>query len=165
MKSPNHRLYNIQNSEIYFHTGHLENGNQVLMGIQFPDIALLEFDPQGNYLSIAARGIPKQFLSVRNGIYWADDIVLQALIKNWQDEIGFIPGTISVKPFFLPDQWIGIQDLPDHYLEFLNQPENYDEERRLQLQEDIRQWRESGDFVLYWSEDYYLNQEGEVESS
>ena len=161
-ESSNPRLYNIQNDPILFHTGRGENGNQMLIGVQFPEIVLVEFDAQGNYLRVVTREIPKQFLSVGNGIFQADDTVLLALIENWKDEMGLIPGTISVKQFFLPDRWIGIRDLPQYIQDYLDAPGNYDEELSRELQEEIRQWREHGDFVLNWDEDYDLNQEGEI---
>lgn len=159
------RLYNIQNDAVYFHTGRVKNGNQVLMGVLMPELVMVEFDGDGNYLGITTREIPKQFLSVINDIYRIEGYIQSALIENWQDEIGLMPGTISVKKFFLPDRWIGIQDLPDHFQEILDQPEVYDEEFRREIQDEMKQWLDSGNFVFWWGNDYYLNQEGEVESS
>jgi hypothetical protein len=159
------RLYNIQHEPGSFHTGHVKNGNQILISVQLPEIVMVEFDADGNYLRVATREIPKQYLSVVNDRLRVDDYVLSALIENWRDEIGLIPGTISVKQFFLPERWICIRDLPDHYQEVLDNPEDYDDEELQNLREDIRQWLAHGDFVLYLDRDYYLSSEGEVEST
>lgn len=86
-------------------------------------------------------------------------------LTDWQDELGFTPGTISIQQFFLSERWIGIKDLPEHYQEVIDQPDEIDESRRRELEEDIRRWLQAGDFVLYWDEEYYLNAAGELESS
>ena len=77
----------------------------------------------------------------------------------------FTPGTISVKEFFIPGQWIGIKELPDHYQEFLDEPKSSTEDERLDYPEEIAQWRADGSFVLWFNEDYFLNEEGELEPS
>ena len=70
-----------------------------------------------------------------------------------------------MKTFFLRDRWIGIEDIPRHYQQFLESPEEVNEEYRAELLEDIRQWRERGDFVLHWDEDYYFDRNGAISSS
>ena len=77
----------------------------------------------------------------------------------------FTPGTIFVKPFFLQEAGLGISDLPEHYQEFLDHPKNANEDERFYYPEEIKEWREGGNFVLWWNEDYFLNEEGELESS
>ena len=153
-------LYKIQNDSYHFHTGYTQNGNQILMGVQFPEIVMVEFDKAGNYLTILARAIPQELLSITNGIFTADDNKLFVEIQSWQKEINFVPGTISVRKFFLPDRWIGIQDLPDYLRDVSDYPSNYDPQERQALQEQTCEWQDSGDFVLYWVEDYYLDKEG-----
>jgi hypothetical protein len=94
-----------------------------------------------------------------------DESDLTKELVAWQSEIAFVPGAIAVRPFFLPDRWIGTAELPEHYQEVLDHPERFDEQRRRLLEEDIHRWREQGDFVLYWVEDYYLTRDGELTSS
>ena len=81
----------------------------------------------------------------------------------------FTPGTICVKQFFMHDpRWlngIGITDLPEHYQEFLDHPESVAEDDRVCYREEIEEWLTSGEFVLWFNEDYYLNEEGELDSS
>ena len=164
-RNSSQRSYHIQNSTYYFYAGYLENGNLVLMGIQQPKLVMVEFDPEGNYLKTSDREVFQERLT--SGLHHnetREDILLSVLL-DWQRDVAFRAGTISVKPFFLPELDIGIEDLPEHYQEVLDHPEQYDAERLTELQGDIRDWRERGSFVLYWVEDYYLDRDGDVESS
>lgn len=77
----------------------------------------------------------------------------------------FMPGTIHVKSFFVPDIWFGIQDLPDHYQEFIDQPNRADEELYFGYPELIEDWRERKSFILWCNEDYDVSEDGELESS
>ena len=144
---PAERLYTIQNDIYHYYTGHLSNGNQVLMysSVKPPVVAGLprvEFDAEGNVAAFYGEAYPPPSASPV-----------------------YTPGTISVKSFFVPDLWFGIEDLPGHYQEFLDEPENATEEERLYYPEEIAEWQADGDFVLWCNEDYYLNKEGELESS
>ena len=155
------RLYKIQNDIHHYHTGHLSSGNQVLMD----EAHRIEFDLEGNLIAAFGRENSQTTLT-------AYDVEGKVLAAFTQEEVPlpsmmlpYTPGTISVKPFFLPEDWLGIRDLPDHYQEFLDNSENADEEERQYYPEEIRDWRECGNFVLWWNEDYFLNADGELESS
>ena len=132
-------LYSIQNDVDHYHTGFLSSGNQVLMD----EATRIEFDTEGNMLAVFTEEAPQSSSMM----------------------LPFTPGTISVKSFFLPELWLGIRDLPDHYQDFLDHPENSNEDERFYYPEEIKEWREGGNFVLWWNEDYFLNEEGELESS
>lgn len=153
--------YKIQNANLYsphlYYAGCLLNGHQVLMGVKNPKLVMIEFDADGNYLQTITRD------EIHNSVLPRIDPVKK--IEEWQAEIGFIPSTILIKRFSLPDLWIGIEDLPSHYQEFLNSRDSYSAEDCRNYQEQINIWEESGDFVLFWDEDYHLNREGEIESS
>ena len=143
---PTERLYKIQNDIYHYYAGHFSNGNQVLMNSDgseddVPIFPLVEFDKDGNLLVVHITETSDFTPSV------------------------FTPGTISVKEFFVLDQWIGIKQLPEHYQEFLDAPQNATDEERLHYPKEIEGWRSSGEFVLWFSDDYYLNEEGELDSS
>ena len=144
---PAERLYTIQNDIYHYYTGHLSSGNQVLMysSIEPPTAAGLprvEFDAEGNVVAFYSKSRPPLAAPP-----------------------AYTPGTIRVKAFFVADLWFGIEDLPAHYQEFQDEPENATEEERLRYPKQIAAWQASGDFVLYCNEDYYLNKEGELVSS
>jgi hypothetical protein len=126
------------------------------MGIQPPELVLVEFDSGGNYLRTMTKDLRSEDITEEN--------LLDELSK-WRHEIELIPSGIAIKRFFQPDRWIGIKDLPDHYQEVLDRPQELDDERRTQFYEEIRLRLEEGDYIFYWDEDYYVNKEGEVVSS
>lgn len=159
------RLYTVASNPPYFYTGRLANGTQLLMGIQPPDFVLVEFDIHGNYLrvwgednALGSSGISQHLVEPK-----ADETLVQ--LQSWQTKLGIKHDTILIKKFFLPERWIGIKELPEHYQEVLDEPDTFTLERQKQLNDDIRLWNDAGSFVLYWDEDYYLNREGEIESS
>jgi len=166
MQSENpERLYAIQNDTYRFRTGALPDGRQVLMGVQFPELVVVEFDAEGNYLNLFTRDIPANILHrSKHGIYSADSDLLDEEIRKLQQEIVYSPATIRVKQFFRSDRWIGIKDLPDYLVEAAegSDPDILDPE---EAKEDIRTWQESGDFVLWWCEDLWMDASGEITST
>jgi hypothetical protein len=60
---------------------------------------------------------------------------------------------------------IGIEDVPWHHLEFLANPSAFEEEEQANLPTRIQEWLDRGDFVLWWGNDYDVNNHGEVVSS
>ncbi len=145
---PTQRLYTIQNDVYHYVTGHLGNGNQVLMigdgsDSGTPSFPRVEFNAQGDVVAVHREEA-------------ADLSAASAM---------FTPGTICVKSVFVPDIWIGIQDLSDHYQEFLDHPEKADEEHYIDYPELIEDWRERKSFVLWCNEDYDVSEDGGLESS
>ena len=159
--NPPQRLYLIQNTEYDYHAGLLENGRQVLMDRS----SRVEFDGAGDVVAVFSH----EAVSTTMKALDAEGNVLAAFVQEAPEEpsliLPFTPGTISVKPFFLPELWLGIRDLPDHYQDFVDHPENATEDERFYYPDEIDAWRECGDFVLWWNKDYFLNTEGELESS
>jgi hypothetical protein len=156
-------VYNLGSNPSVFYAGRINNGNQVLIGVQLPEIVIVEFDTQGNFLTFSVQDLPEGGQDSTSRAYNLEmsEIPLQVI----QETLGFTPSIIAIKRFFLEDRWIGIEDLPDHYQDVIDYPENYDEERLQELREDIRSWRENGDFVFFWCEDYYIDRDGDIASS
>ena len=163
------RLYKIATNVPYFYTGRLADGAQTLMGVQPPDLVGVVFSVDGDYIKTLTKHISQERrLTTQDQsevVPDADEDEFSAYIYEWQTELKVMPDTISVKQFYLPERYIGISDLPEHYQEVLDHPENFSEERLRELQGDIQAWRGSGEFVLDWDEDYYMSEEGEVEST
>lgn len=167
--TPVQRLYNIRNSPPYFYTGRLPEGTQTLINIQLPDLFMVVFDAEGNYLRTSLKAILyEQHLAdaplaeAPPGSAYDE---FTAYAHEWQRELRVTPGTISVKQFYLPERYIGITDLPEHYQEVIDHPENFSAERLQELQGEIEEWLESGEFVLDLDIDYYMSEEGDVEST
>lgn len=159
---PARTAYTIQNNGNYFTTGYTASGEQVLMGLVAgdcgPEVLCVLFDVNGKFLTTTSDPIPA-------GSARTADTAASRQVVSVQQRMGFQPGTIRVQRFAMPGRAVGIDDLPDHYQEFLASPGHHDPKRQEELAEDVRQWIEEGDFVLRWGEDFYLDSEGDVSSS
>jgi hypothetical protein len=163
VQSPPDRVrYAIRNNGHYFTTGVDGQGRQVLIGLLFgatsPEVVAVLFDKSGDYLSSVAEPIVP-----RTGEN--DGAAAERTLAEVRSAIGLSPAHILIKKFWLNDRQVGIADLPEHYQDFLRAPEEFDEQRRAELLEDVRRWFSEGDFVLWWGEDYYLDKDGDVSSS
>lgn len=151
-------IQNNDNNRHYFTAGVDGRGRQALMGAQLPEVVTVFFNESGDYLETVAKTI-----APRPGE--DDDAAADRTLEEVQSAIGLAPATIFVKKFRLGDRWIGIEDLPEHYQEFLDNPEEFDEREKVDYPEDIRQWISDGAFVLWWCEDFYLDKDGDITSS
>ena len=130
---------------------------------------MLEFDAEGDYLQASTKVILQERHLAGTPLAEAppgsayDEFTAYA--HEWQKELGITPGTISVKRFYLPELYLGITDLPEHYQEVLDYPENFSTERLQELQGDIEGWLGNGEFVLDLDIDYYMSEEGNVNST
>jgi hypothetical protein len=80
-------------------------------------------------------------------------------------KLGVTPGSIRVREFFHPDGYIGVQELPRELQEFLGYPDHFPPEDRIDLAEELADWRRDGGFVLIWHEEYWMSSSGEVEAT
>jgi hypothetical protein len=81
--------------------------------------------------------------------------------QRWPQELDFREAVIGVKRFWLPELWLGIEDLTDMLAEFYTDPERFELNP-----EDVDLWKASDQYVFHAGcGDYYMNSKGEVESS
>jgi hypothetical protein len=83
------------------------------------------------------------------------------LLHAGAESVPFQDGPIFVRRFWLPDRWMGIEDLDSELALFYTDPEEF-----VMDEEDIDWWIQVGQFVFHcgWSE-YVLGSEGQVEIS
>ena len=148
-------------------TGTSEKDGQVLMGLIYPHVAAAFFNISGQYLELHLRPLRFHAKSIRRGgPYLIEDPEFQDHLLDqyheWQDEIGFTENTIRVDRFCLEVLPIGIEDLPRHFQEFLDDPDDFTEEEQREFPELIKEWTARGDFVLWWGTNYYLCHDGEI---
>lgn len=80
---------------------------------------------------------------------------------SWLGEIQFKERPIFVQRFWLPEFWLGIEDMPDILAEFFTAPERFDMEAS-----DVQAWIDTDQYVFHAGcGDFYMNCEGEVETS
>jgi hypothetical protein len=162
------RLFALQTEPGDFETGRCADGRQVVFGLLCPHLALFYFDAQGNLLQAEFRDWEHP-APWRNGRYDIYDDAFEAAfaqqIDRWKAEAGFSPGTIQIKEFMDDAHWVGIQILPEHYQDLETSDEFDNEAERQEYIRDRDEWIARGDFVWWWAKDYYMNAEGEVEST
>ena len=134
------KRFRIKSYGIDFATGRGASGAQFLMGLLCPDVVLYRFDPRGNLLGGQSRRWCRAAARI-NGAYRIDDPAFQEhiarQIASWQSEIGFVKGPIEVCAFFDGDKYVGV-----------GPPEDQDCHH-----------------VLWWAKDYWLSENGDVEST
>lgn len=156
--SSGEQLYRIVAWENIFRTCRSNNGDQLLIGVQLPELVAVVFDRHGTFERITTR-------QLRSATAGPDDDRVASELDEMIRDLRFAASPIEVKRFFLDDFWIGIKAMPDHFEEVLEHPDHFDETQRAILRDEMAKWIARGDFVLYWCEEYYLNRDGEVESS
>src|SRR5262245_23780594 len=112
------RKYSIRHSDPYFHAGTLPNGKQILLGLHLPAMVAVLFDAGGEVLRTERRKYSFKLQTRTDGSYLVDDAASDAMmddLREWESEMGFRQGKISVKRFALHDLFIGLRDLPKHY--------------------------------------------------
>lgn len=157
------RLYTIQHQENYLDCGICADGRQALRGLSDAGLTSIFFDSAGELLGCEVRPFPDE----ARGRSPAADAALERAWETWADEIGYQPATIHVRKFVVAEQGIGIEDRPDHMVAFLKAPEleEPDAENREFMFDDIREWDESGKYVLYYGNDLWMDADGSVNSS
>jgi hypothetical protein len=145
--------YTLASEPVYgWWTGRIRGGRQLLLGVN----AVLLFDEEGNLQQI--EGIERY--PVPHG--WQEVPPSQSNGNvSWLVKLEFDERPIRIKRFWLPELWLGIEDLPDGLAEYYTSPETFELEP-----EDVQWWTEVGQYVFHAGcGDYYMNREGGVETS
>lgn len=101
-----------------------------------------------------------QVLQPRLGSCWLIFDRDGTLVRVTDRAVPFREGPIEVKRFWLPDRWLGIEDLPEELSEFYTAPDEY-----VMNPGDVEAWVRAGQFMFYPGVgDYIMSQDGEVEA-
>lgn len=131
-------------------------GKQLLLAHTVADILLHWFSPAGEFL-----GLERQLLDITQGPDYQENV--ERAMGAIKDRIAFRPHPIQVRKF--ESEEASIHDLPGEYQEFLNHPERYSAADREAFEGSIRKWWAGGDFVLEFSEPYWISADGEITHS
>jgi hypothetical protein len=152
--------------ERYFYAGHLPNDRQALVACDdWGRMIVAIFDGGGNLTQVIHQELPSPPVLPDSGeLCEVDEDDFQ---KYLHSEFGFSPGLIRIKEFRIPEEMFAVYHLPQHYREFLENPNSpaFDDEERQAFPGLIQQWNEGGQFVLEWGNDYWLDSTGEVVAS
>ncbi len=166
------RRYKIQD-DVDFRAGIDRDGRQLLMGLQGGQVLVVGFDPAGCYLGIESKIPPVRPLSDLSNMRGFSRSV-GSLMRRWRQEIGFQPGAIEVERFQVADRPVAIEDYPKFFREFLvdfdkcyisNCFKRNAEIEKSQTFEDIKNWKKNNQFVLIWGKEYWMKEDGSVEST
>lgn len=129
-----------------------------------PTIFLALFDPSGVLLEILSRPDPLKIdprTRTRHGVGAIFDVdELEAYLRSSFG--GFERQTIRAKPFRIPEIGLVLDPLIALDADYLENPESYaDEDER----ERVRRWAEAAYSLLNYGNDYWLDDDGHVESS
>ena len=148
-----------------FYVGHLKDGTQAFMSIDFPNLIAVLFNHEGKYLASMTKELSQQTQDFIKDVFarkiWDFSAKDWDELDQWADELGFIQGKISVQKFCLPEYELRIQDLPEVYQDIFDSGCELDEE----IKEQIREWQATNDYVLIWGKEYDIDHEGEVIST
>jgi hypothetical protein len=152
--------------ERYFYAGYLPEGRQALIARSVSGQLIAAIcDGGGNLMQVIHRELPSPPVLPDSGeIREVDEDDFQEYLHC---EFGFSPGLIRVKEFRIPHEMFAVYHLPEHYREFLENPNSpvFGEEERQAFPGLIRQWNGWGQFVLEWGNDFWLDSTGEVVAS
>lgn len=172
----NDHLYTItSHSEYGFSCGIDREGRQLLIGVLEPSVIALFFDHTGAFLFEDQRSMYTNAQSRKEAEPTAMASDLREL-ETWKKELGLTEGAIRIHKFRWPkdtskqvEPWeyngIGIEDLPWHLMECVNDPGIYNKLESNGFAERIHEWIDRGDFVLWWGNDFDMNKDGKVMSS
>ena len=169
---PESYLYSIQPEQRHLlDAGVTADGTQVLIGLYCPDLVAIFFAGDGSLQEVRKRPLPFDAVSIF-------DERISTQLGEWKKELTFRPRVISVKRFFVLEKtiptpenaWhrdgIGIVEIsPPHFHAMLANPDIYTTEDLEFVQKQIPEWWASGQFVLWWGNDYWLDNTGEIVSS
>jgi hypothetical protein len=149
------KLYKLQpNTHYGFYVGRTKHGLQAIVGYYDNLLITVLFDAQGNFTSAAK----KPFISLHSAEY-------DNLHKQLIDELGLSLQPITVKQFFLEDYDIGIQEMSADFEYFLAHEAEYSASKRKDYHEMITDWKNSGDFVFQWNNDFWCDKDGYIIAS
>jgi hypothetical protein len=164
MKTAAERVYRIKSSD-YWHTGHTNDGTQVLFGLLCPDLVAYLFNQRGDLIDIQLQRLEFMVEDQKPGqpfdIY---DPRIESRRKQWSRKLGIRRGTINIRQFSDPEHDVKIENQPGYFNDVLERRDGPAEEKA-RIEELRQNWETEKNFVLWWGNDYWIGEDGEVESS
>lgn len=147
-------LYPITSNHYYrFVAGH-SGSEQILAGIVDGSVVRITFDTSGMLcdVQVDALSVP---------LHVDVSPLLQSEWKESQAKLliphsGIHDGTIHIRRFYLPDLHVGVADIPTVLEQFAIDFQDQNSPDQWVLEEVARSWKESGQYVLHWGQDYWV---------
>jgi hypothetical protein len=149
------KLYVLQPDTHYgIYVGYINEKFQAIVSHYDDLLIAVLFDVDGNLVEVREKSLAD--------VQLADH---ERALTNWVDELNLIIRPISIKKFFLSNYKIGIKDLSvgDEY--FLSHQTEFSKTEQADHHEWIKDWQDSGEFVFWWNNDFWCDQEGDIIAS
>jgi hypothetical protein len=155
-----------------FYTG-TSGDRQVLMGFNNPGLLAIFFDRDGNLLEVRERVFPKEWFREWEVSLAGEGGEERRRPNSTRErnalmaEIGFREGPIDIKPFDLEEKyWVSLDEVTSDVRDTLEHPEEYSEEDIESARMSLEISRELGGlYGFHWGNDYYMNEDGTINTS
>src|SRR5260370_19241249 len=146
------------NKEYHIFAGRA-GSRQALIGLLYPRLIGVFFDLNGNFVTLQERALSAEAEHTGSGGVFDEEFAqrLQPEVLSWQQELGFQPTAINVKEFFLPNYSIGLESPATYWDPILRELHHYPQLEPEDIREMIARWDRTGQFVLWWGNDYYVD--------
>jgi hypothetical protein len=149
------RLYKLQPEPQYsIYAGWVGEDLQLLAKRYDSLFIIILLDAKGDIIEI----IEKPLIEMKGETEWE-------FLENRFQKPSLKIGTITIKAFFLEKYKIGIRDLTWDFEHFLKHEKEYYEQGRLDYYYMISLWRQSGNFVFWWQNNFWCDSEGFIIAS
>ena len=152
------KLYHLQPNLHYgIYTGHIKGGSQIILS-HYDDVLLaVLFDAGSDILEIRQKALSND---VRE---W--HMKYPQVLQDWISELELDVHPILIKAFFLENYTIGIKELTSDFDYFLSHESDYSDQQKADYRQMIKDWKDSGEFVFHWANDFWCDREGYIIAS
>ena len=150
-------MHAIQTRPHTYFTGKTNDEKQVLLGWLGSFVAVVTFDNMGNILE--TREYPLN-IDLKKGLGPIAEAIADKQIRVIRKQLHLHKGPIRVEQFFVERWNIGLKQFPLGLEDFLDRPDAFPEEDAQIFRKDIEDWKNAGNCVLQWGNDYHLGRDG-----
>lgn len=166
------RKYTLPSNHIYgWYTGATQDGRQALMLIDINAEICVLFDLAGHMLETIGRCFDREGNlapePITNWPFLLTESGRQQVTHRfqlWLRETIVVEQPIHIEEFGVENRFIGIEDMPVDYVDFLADPNSVDEESREHYPEYIENWKRLRLYLFWWHDPFWMAPDGSVVS-
>jgi hypothetical protein len=160
-------VFRLQTNEDYHIFSGSAGERQVLIGLLYPKLVAAFFDDRGDFLGIQEQSLTVEVERAGSGGIFDRAFAAQLApeLYAWEKQLEYLPMVIHLREFFLENLRIGVVSPRSYWNPALQNPEKYPQLDREYVEEVIERWERTGQFVLWWGNDYYVDGDGRIIAS
>jgi hypothetical protein len=155
------RTYSLRSNEHYLiFTGVTPDNKQFVLGPDNPNLICLLFDARGRLVKV-------EHISLATSNHLLRD-AYEGLVRSYLERLeaqGIALRPVNLERFSVPDDELGILDLPFHLRYDLEHADQLSESERAECQQGIEEWTATGNYVLVWGNEFHVDEGGVIISS